>query len=128
MERIVFGAGETIFEQGDPSDHIYLILAGSVDIVILGRDGLERCIASLGPDELFGEMGILSPAPRSATAIAREPTACEVFPADDFLTLMSSDPAKAMELVKSLVLRLRNADRRLASKATPMPPKRPGTA
>lgn len=127
MEKIVFGAGKTIFEQGDASDKIYLILAGSVDIVILGRDGSERCIASLGPDEIFGEMGILSPAPRSATAIAREPTACEVFPANDFINLMSTDPEKAMELVKSLVLRLRNADRRLAAKAPPHPPKRPGS-
>ena len=127
MERIVFGAGETIFEQGEPSDHIYLILAGSVDIVILGRDGAERCIASLGPDEIFGEMGIISPAARSATAIAREPTACEVFPATSFVELMSSDPKKAMELVKSLVLRLRNADRKLAAKAPPNPPRKPVT-
>lgn len=112
MERIVFGAGETIFEQGDPSDHIYHILAGSVDIVILGRDGAEQCIASLGPEEIFGEMGIISQAARSATAIAREPTACEVFIAKDFIELMSSDPNKAMELVRSLVLRLQNADRK----------------
>lgn len=127
MDNILFGAGETIFEQGDSSDQTYRILAGSVDIVILGNDGVEQCLASLGPQDVFGEMGIIDPAPRSATAIAREPTACEVFSADNVIELMSTDPAQAMELVRSLILRLRSSNRKLAAKTPLSPPKRPGS-
>lgn len=127
MTQKLFGAGETIFEQGDDSDLTYRILAGSVDIVVFGNDGKEKRIASLGPDEVFGEMGIISPAPRSATAIAREETACEVIPAEDVIALMSTDPVQVMDLLKSLILRLRSANRKLATKSALAPPKRPGS-
>ena len=124
MEKILFGAGQTIFSEGEPSTHTYRIIAGSVDIVVAGRDGEERRIASLGPDEVFGEMGIIDPAPRSATAVAREQTACETYTADEVISLMSSDPAEAMALLKSLIIRLRSSNRKLAAKAPPGPPTR----
>lgn len=125
MARIVFDAGETIFEQGDASDKCYRVLAGSVDIIIAGHDGQEKRIASLGADEVFGEMGIIDPAPRSATAIAREPTACDVLSAEEVIDLMSSDPAQVMDLMKTLILRLRSSNRKLAAKAPPRPPRKP---
>lgn len=125
MKNVVFEAGETIFSQGDPSTHTYKVLAGSVDIVILGTAGDERRIASVGPEEVFGEMGIIDPAPRSATAIAREQTACLSYTADEVVELMSSDPEQAMALIKSLILRLRSANRKLATKTPPGPPKKP---
>ncbi|MEM6887193.1 MAG: cyclic nucleotide-binding domain-containing protein [Pseudomonadota bacterium] len=124
MDQILFGAGETIFHEGDISDQTYRILAGSVDILVLGKDGGEKRIASLGPGEIFGEMGIISPAPRSATAIARESTACQVIPADQVIELMSSDPEQVIDLLRSLILRLRNTNRKLAAKSSTPPPKR----
>lgn len=127
METVIFAAGATIFEQGDPSEHTFRILTGSVDIVVADKEGTERRIASLGPDEIFGEMGIIDPAPRSATAIAREPTACKVYHADAIIELMSSDPAQAMEFARSLILRLRASNRKLVSKIDPSPPKKPGS-
>lgn len=125
MRTVLFEAGQTIFSQGDPSTFTYHILAGSVDIVIAGRDGVEKRIASVGPEEVFGEMGIIDPAPRSATAIAREATACEAYTAEEVVALMSSDPARAMSLLRSMILRLRASNRKLASKAELAPPKRP---
>ena len=127
MKSVMFGAGQTIFSQGDASTHTYQIIAGSVDIIVVGRDGNEKRIASIGPGEVFGEMGIIDPAPRSATAIAREPTACEAYTADEVVEMMSSDPARAMALLRSLILRLRTSNRKLASKGELGPPKRPET-
>ncbi len=126
MTRQLFEAGHTIFEQGDPSDQTYRIVAGSVDIVVKGRDGSEKRIASLGPEEFFGEMGIIDPAPRSATAIAREATVCDVLPAEDVIDLLSSDPKQVTELVRSLILRLRASNRKLASSQGLGPPRKPG--
>ena len=126
MENVGFGAGQTIFSEGEPSTYTYRIIAGSVDIVVAGPDCKERRIASLGPDEVFGEMGIIDPAPRSATAVAREQTVCEAYTADEVIEMMSSDPAKAMDLLKSLIIRLRTSNRKLAAKTPLGPPKRPG--
>ena len=127
MRTVLFEAGQTVFSQGDASAFTYHILAGSVDIVIVGRDGVEKRIASIGPEEVFGEMGIIDPAPRSATAIAREPTACEAYTAEEIVELMSSDPARAMALLRSMILRLRASNRKLTSKAELGPPKRPSS-
>jgi CRP/FNR family cyclic AMP-dependent transcriptional regulator len=126
MENVGFGAGQTIFSEGDASTYTYRIIAGSVDIVIAGQDGDERKITSIGPDEVFGEMGIIDPAPRSATAIAREQTVCGAYTADEVIAMMSSDPAKAMDLLKSLIIRLRSSNRKLAAKRPPGPPKPSG--
>ena len=128
MKSVMFGAGQTIFSQGDPSTYSYHILAGSVDIVVVGRDGKEKRVATVGTGEVFGEMGIIDPAPRSATAIAREPTACEAYTADEVVEMMSSDPAQAMALLRSLILRLRASNKKLASKGALEPPKRPGSS
>lgn len=125
MKYVLFDAGQTVFSQGDDSTHTYQIEAGSVDIVITGKDGAERQVATLGPGEVFGEMGIIDPAPRSATAIAREETACNIFAADEVVEMMSNDPAQAMALIRSLIIRLRNSNRKLVAKAPPGPPKRP---
>ena len=126
MTRQLFEAGHTIFEQGDLSDQTYRIVAGSVDIVVIGRDGSEKRIASLGPEEFFGEMGIIDPAPRSATAIAREATVCDVLPAENVIDLLSSDPKQVTELVRTLILRLRASNRKLASSQGLGPPRKPG--
>jgi CRP-like cAMP-binding protein len=126
MRQILFEAGQTIFSEGEPSTYTYRIVAGSVDIVVRGRESPERRIASLGPDEVFGEMGIIDPAPRSATAVAREPTACVAYTAEEVIELMSSDPAQAIALLQSLIIRLRTANRKLMAKAPPGPPQRPG--
>ena len=127
MRTVLFEAGQTIFSQGDPSTFTYHILAGSVDSVSAGPDGVEKRIASIGPEEVFGEMGIIDPAPRSATAIAREATACEAYTAEEVVALMSSDPARAMSLLRSMILRLRASNRKLAAKAELAPPKRPAS-
>ncbi len=117
MKNVVFHAEEVIFSQGDPSTDTFRILKGSVDILVTGKDGADKKIASLGAEEVFGEMGIIDPAPRSATAIAREDTACLVYSPDEVLDLMSSDPAEAVALIRSLIIRLRNANRKVMATA-----------
>lgn len=127
MRNVVFEAGQIIFSEGDPSNLTYKVIAGSVDIIIIDRNGDERRLASVGPDEVFGEMGIIDPAPRSATAIAREQTACISYTADEVIELMSSNPSEAIGLIKSLILRLRNSNRKLAAKTPLRSPRNPAS-
>ena len=76
-EPVGFKKGATVFEQGDPSDAMYLIVTGKVK-VIKGGGGKKhlRNVAELGPGDVLGEMGILLDEPRTATATAT--SACEL--------------------------------------------------
>ncbi|MEM8645429.1 MAG: cyclic nucleotide-binding domain-containing protein [Pseudomonadota bacterium] len=117
MQHMMFEKGQTIFSQGEPSKLTYRIIAGSVDIVMAAGDDDARRIASLGPDDIFGEMGIIDDSPRSATAIAREQTACQAYSAEEVLELLTSNPEEAIDLIRSLILRLRSTNRKLTSKS-----------
>ena len=125
MKKKLFNAGETVFKQGDASEFAYRIIAGSVDIVVLSQNGNEKRVASLGPGEVFGEMGIISTSPRSATVTAREDTVCEVIPSELVVEILSTDPMQVIDLVRALILRLRTANRKLVAKPLLSPHKHP---
>ena len=65
-----FGAGASIFEQGDRADRVYQIVSGEVDIVRVLADGGEEILARLEVGRYFGELGLLLGFPRSASARA----------------------------------------------------------
>src|SRR4051812_30996153 len=50
-----YGRGETIFTQGDASDHVMYIQKGGVKLSVLSKTGREAVVGMLGPDEFFGE-------------------------------------------------------------------------
>jgi CRP-like cAMP-binding protein len=109
--QMQYKAGERIFAEGDPSYYCYQIVRGKVDIV-LSPGGRREVIATLGPGEVFGEMGVIDSGPRSATAIAAEDTECVVFGALDLLDQFDHDPATTIEVMRTLIKRLRQSNRR----------------
>lgn len=67
---VEFGAGDTIFMQGQPADSVYFLLRGKVTLAVASQEGKEAMVATLGPGEFFGE-GCLSAQPlRMATAVS----------------------------------------------------------
>ena len=62
-----YKAGDIIFRQGDYPDRLYVIGKGEVDVIreTPGKD--DVVLVRLGKDQFFGEIGILSDTPRSAT-------------------------------------------------------------
>jgi alkyl hydroperoxide reductase subunit AhpC len=66
-----YPAGETVIEQGAPADRVFVITAGEADIVRRRDDGGEFRVATLGPGEHFGEIGLLLEARRTASVRAR---------------------------------------------------------
>ena len=55
--EVTFGAGESIFEQGDHAELIYVVKSGEVDVIRVLADGGEELLTQLGPDQYFGELG-----------------------------------------------------------------------
>ena len=64
-----FEAGEKVFKQDDAASHLYIVRSGRIQIVTYGT-----VLENVGPGGVFGEMALIDEAPRSAAAIAMEPT------------------------------------------------------
>jgi len=65
-----FRAGQRIFAQGDPGDRVYIIVTGKVKISMTGPGDRENLRAIMGPADVFGELAVFDPGPRSCTATA----------------------------------------------------------
>lgn len=84
-----YSAGTTIITQGDPGDSFFIVEEGSVQIESGGRD---RQIATLGEGEVFGEMALITGAPRSATVMAATDCRLWIVMKEDFDRAMASSP------------------------------------
>jgi serine/threonine-protein kinase len=112
MKRCEIKAGELALRAGDRGDTAYFILSGTVE-VFAERDGRHVALAQLGKGEIFGEMAVIDPGPRSASVRAIEDTICIVTTYDDFTRSMAENPQFATEFLRTLVARLRDANTRI---------------
>jgi ABC-type multidrug transport system ATPase subunit len=104
--------GEDIVRQGDPGDRMYIIKRGQVDVLV-GAEGAERKVNTLGEGDYFGEMALLAGEPRSATVRAATPTELFGLGQEDFTELVESQPDVRAALDATLASR-REALRALA--------------
>lgn len=102
-----FRRNEVLFHQGDPGDSLFIVTAGAVKIVLPSEDGDEAILATVRPGAFFGELALLDGAPRSATAVAMEPTETLVLPRDRFRLLIDTEPAIRDALLAALAGELR---------------------
>ncbi|MCC7369230.1 MAG: cyclic nucleotide-binding domain-containing protein [Chloroflexi bacterium] len=109
-----FSAGEVIVKMGDPGSTLYIVRSGMVSVVREQPGGGEMPLAKLGPGEFFGELSIFDGHTRSATVTAVEETATVTLGRYDLVRLVSGNPQIALSLLKSLSIRLRDTDDRLA--------------
>lgn len=120
MRRVHFDAGQRIFAQGDHSDGAFFVVVGTVEINV-DRDGRSFVLQEIGPGGIFGEMGLIDQAPRSATAIAKTDTTCAAYESDELSALVKTNPEELLRIARTLIHRLRDTDRKyvelLASRA-----------
>jgi CRP/FNR family cyclic AMP-dependent transcriptional regulator len=114
MDKVRFKAGDVILSEGEEGNSAYLIVSGSVDVTI-GEGAKAKTVATLSDGEVFGEMSLLEPGPRSATVTAATDTECAVVSYDDFMVSIRENPQLAVEFLKTLVLRLRKMNEMMAS-------------
>lgn len=106
-----------VFAAGDASDSLYVILQGRVKVQMSDAEGKEVILAVLGPGEFFGEMSLIDDQPRSATVVALDSCEFLMVRKDDFRRCLVENTEMASLIMRGLVKRLREADRKIESLA-----------
>lgn len=110
IRRRHFPKGEVIFHRGDAGSVLYIIRSGQVKITLFSEQGQEAVLALLMPGDFFGELALFDGRPRSATAIAVEPTETIALHRDDFLEFIRRHPEVTINMFAVLSSRLRQTD------------------
>ena len=114
MQTVAFGAGDTIISEGDQGDAAFFIVTGSVEVFI-GQGAKARSVGTLGTGEVFGEMCLIEPGPRSATIKAATDVECLATTYEEFIEAIEVHPERAVGFMKTLVRRLRQMNELLES-------------
>ncbi|HEX7954293.1 MAG TPA: cyclic nucleotide-binding domain-containing protein [Burkholderiales bacterium] len=105
-----------IVSEGERSDSLFIILSGRVKVFLADEEGKEVLLSTQGPGEYFGEM-ILDEGPRSASVMTLEPSRFAVITTAQFKQFLADNPEAGVELVKSLIHRVRELTRAVGNLA-----------
>jgi sulfate permease, SulP family len=106
MPQRLFKAGSSIFNAGDPSDHMLIVLQGSAGVIVRGEGEREIRITSVRRGGVLGEIGFLDEAPRSAQVMAQEDVLAAVLSREAFDRLRDVEPQIVTQLLTNLTLDL----------------------
>lgn len=101
--------GEVLFKEGDPAKDMYVLLEGSLDVLVG-----NVTVGNSTRGDMLGEMALIDQSPRSATVIAREPARLARLDSQRFQRLIQQHPFFAMHVMKVLADRIRHKDHVLA--------------
>jgi CRP/FNR family transcriptional regulator, cyclic AMP receptor protein len=106
--------GMTIFNDGDSSDSVVIVVAGHVKLCQFDDRGTETLLAISGPNEIVGELAATAGGPRSATAIALDVVDALVLPGTSFRSFVADHSDAALALVRIMTERLRLSNAKVA--------------
>lgn len=98
LGEVPMAAGDVVVRQGDAADRFYLIAEGTLRVTQT-RDGKQVELRTLGPGDVFGEIGLLNRSPRTATVTALTDGRLLALDGEDFLELVSSGPGLSSRLL-----------------------------
>lgn len=102
--------GDVLFHEGDSGDKLYIVLDGKVKLGRSAADGRENLLAVMGPGQMFGELSLFDPGPRSATVTAVTDVAFASLSHEDLLRWLDGRPMVARSLLNQLAARLRKSN------------------
>ena len=109
-----YARGEVIFEEGDASDHFFIVVSGRAKVFKHSPDGHGVILEMFGPGGPLGAVAAYESRPYPASAAALEPTTCLLIPRQAFFALLEKHPSRVRGLLGSLSLRLVELTTRLA--------------
>jgi uncharacterized membrane protein len=118
VDQVRFDVDETIFNEQDKGDALYVVESGSVRIWVLDEDVKPVTLAELKPGEFFGELAVLDRGPRSTNATAIEETALHRLSSDDFQKFLMEHPDVAIDVICEIGARMRQTNVLVSKRAT----------
>lgn len=94
--------GQTIFQEGEQGDALFLVQKGSIKIFRVLSDTYRETLAVLGPGGVFGEMSFIDRVPRSSSAVAADASALIQISRSDFDVILSKQPSLASKVIKRI--------------------------
>ncbi|MGO8992948.1 MAG: cyclic nucleotide-binding domain-containing protein [Polyangiaceae bacterium] len=116
-ETRVYGAGESVLEEGDAGDELFVVVSGTVSIIVGRARSSIAEVSRLGPGQFFGEMSLMTGDKRSATAKAVTETELLVVGKAAFSQILAHAPELAEKVAVVLTHRRVELDEHLAERA-----------
>ena len=114
LEPVSFPRAHVIFAEGELGDRLYIILSGKVKIGRRSPDGRENLLAVFGPSDMFGELSIFDPGPRTSTATTVTEVHAVTMDRTALREWITKRPEIAEQLLRVIARRLRRTNNMLA--------------
>ncbi|MCK9795200.1 Crp/Fnr family transcriptional regulator [Isoptericola sp. 4D.3] len=114
MVPVELTRGDVLFREGEPGDRLYVIAQGKIKLGRRSSDGRENLLSILGPGEMFGELSLFDPGPRTATASSVSDALVYELRHQALVQWIAAHPSVATTLLGALARRLRRTNETLA--------------
>ena len=114
MVPVELTRGDVLFREGEPGDRLYVIAQGKIKLGRRSSDGRENLLSILGPGEMFGELSLFDPGPRTATASSVSDALVYELRHEALVQWIGAHPNVATQLLGALARRLRRTNETLA--------------
>ena len=118
IDQVNYKAGETIFNEHDRGDALYILEEGSVRIWIYDDDVKDVTLAELKPGDFFGELAVLDRGERSSSATATTDVHLHRLSSDDFQTFLTEHPDAAIDVICEIAQRMRQTNLLVTQRAS----------
>jgi CRP-like cAMP-binding protein len=110
MSGVKLSRGQTLFKEGDAGDRLFVVVDGKLKLGTTSNDGRENLLSILGPGDMFGELSLFDPGPRTATATAVVDSKLLALANDQVIGWVKEHPQVSLQLLGRLAQRLRKAN------------------
>lgn len=110
MTSVSIRRGDTLFHEGEDGNQLYVVTEGKIKLGRTSPDGRENLLAILGPGQMFGELSLFDPGPRSATATAVTDVQLRSLGHEALPPVLSEHPDVSRALLHQLAARLRRTN------------------
>jgi CRP/FNR family cyclic AMP-dependent transcriptional regulator len=118
MHTQYFAKGSLLVNQGDISNNLlYVVLSGKLKVFMSNDEGREVLLDFLQEGDTFGELSLFYEEPRSATVMTVEDCKIGLFPRAHFFDCLQRNPNISIELLKTVIKRMRNTTEQVSSLA-----------
>jgi CRP-like cAMP-binding protein len=110
MDTVKIAKGSILFKEGDDGEHLYVIIDGKLKLGTSSGDGRENLLSILGPGEMFGELSLFDPGPRTSTATAVTDAKLLSLSHEKVIPWLKQNPEVSLQLLTRLSQRLRRTN------------------